>query len=154
MRERIPPGEVFSMSANPAPSRGFDAETMLRRVPAEFASHYNRRDLHKLVSLFCDDGICMPPFRAAAQGHAALRKLYEETFQQQDPQSLKIQPARVEYDDNVAFQHGTYALSVRLPDGTRVDDHGKWLCTLRRERNDQWRIAGLCWNTDLDLLNR
>jgi ketosteroid isomerase-like protein len=143
------------MSANPAvPSRELDLETTLRRVPAEFASHYNRRDLQKLVSLFCDDGISMPPFHPAGQGHANLRKLYEEAFQQQDPHNLKIEVGRVEYDDNVAFDHGTYSVSLRLPDGTRMDDHGKWICTLRRERNDQWRIAGLCWNTDLDLLNR
>jgi ketosteroid isomerase-like protein len=143
------------MSANPAvPSCEFDVETILRRVPAEFASHHNRRDLQKIVSLFCDDGISMPPFRQSGHGHANLRRLYEETFQQQDPRNLKIEVSRVEYDDNVAFDYGTYSLNLRLPDGTRMDDHGKWICTLRRERNDQWRIAGLCWNTDLDLLNR
>ncbi len=143
------------MSANPAvPSPGLDMETILRRVPAEFASQYNRRDLQKLVSLFCDDGISMPPFRHAAQGHAALRKLYDEVLQQTDPHHLKIETSHVEYDDNVAFNHGSYSVNLRLPDGTRMDDHGKWICTLRRERNDQWRIAGLCWNTDLDLLNR
>ncbi|MGE0405996.1 MAG: nuclear transport factor 2 family protein [Candidatus Korobacteraceae bacterium] len=127
---------------------------MLRRVPAEFALHYNRRETQKLVSLFCDDGVCMPPFRAAAQGHAALRKLYEETFQQMDPRDLRIEISHVEYDDNAAFEHGTCTLNVRLPDGSRLDDRGKWIATFRRERNDQWRLAGLCWNSDLDLLNR
>jgi ketosteroid isomerase-like protein len=143
------------MSANPAAhSRGLDAEAMLRRVPAEFALYYNRRDLQKLVSLFCDDGASMPPFRQASHGHAGLRKFYQEEFEQSDPQNLRLETSHVEYDDNVAFDHGSYALNFRLPDGSRIDDHGKWICTLRRERNDQWRIAGLCWNTNLDLLNR
>ena len=45
---------------------------------------------------------------------------------------------------------GTFAMNVRTPKGTRLDDKGKWIVALRRE-NGMWRIVGHCFNTDLSI---
>ncbi len=97
------------MSAHPAvPARRPDHDAALRRVAFEFVTHYNNRDTHRVVSLFTDDGTTMPPFRPSAQGHGELRRCYDQLFAQFDPRNLKIEITHVEFDDNTAFEHGTY----------------------------------------------
>jgi uncharacterized protein (TIGR02246 family) len=141
------------MAAKPTPVPALDPEQAIRALAKEFQTHYNARDIEKLLALFTDDGRLLVPHRDAAQGRAALRSAMQEGFNQYDPRNTVIEPTHVEYAGDVAFSIGHHTNNVRLPDGTRIDDRSKWVTTLRREFG-KWKLVALIYNTDLPVPGR
>ena len=138
------------MAAKPTPVPALDPEQAIRALATEFETHYNARNIEKLVSLFTSDGRLMPEFRQVAQGRDELRTMLEEGFQKHDPLNTVIETQHVEYSEDTAFSIGTCSNNIRMPDGTRRDDRTKWVTALRRERG-QWKLVALINNTDLPM---
>ncbi len=134
----------------PQQTFGSTDEYLIRSIPDDFMHYHHARNINKLMSLFADDGRIMGPFRPSTQGRTGLRKALELGFKQYDQKNLKLATIYVEVSGHVAFGFGTYEVSVMLPTGRRIDDHGKWLVTLRRIAT-VWKIVAQCWNTDLPL---
>lgn len=141
------------MAAKPTPVPALDPEQAIRALAKEFETHYNARDMEKLLALFTDDGRLLAPYREAVQGYPALRSMMQEGFNQYDPRNTVIEATHVEYSGDIAFSIGTSTNNVRLPDGTRIDDRGKWVTTLRRKLG-QWKLVALIYNTDLPVPGR
>jgi ketosteroid isomerase-like protein len=119
------------MSTSPGtPSLLADDEHLIRAVPEDFLRYYEARDIDKLLSLFCDDGRVLAPFRPAGQGKAGLRHLFQSSFAQFDPKHLKLITIYVEVSGPLAFGYGSYQMNLRLPNGKRIDDRGKWVASL------------------------
>jgi len=135
---------------SPGQSCRIDDEHQIRAIPEDFARYYEARDVEKIVSLFSDDGRVLAPFRPAGQGKTGLRHNFNTSFAQFDPKDLKLTTIYVEVCGHVAFGYGSYEMSVKLPNGKRVEDHGKWLASLRRV-GSTWRMVAQCWNSDLPL---
>ena len=133
------------------PSQHFTDEYLIRAIPDEFIQHYQSRNTSKLMKMFTEDGRILAPFRFGGQGKTALREALDLGFSQYDHRNLKLTTIYVEVSGHIAFGFGHYALSVRLPAGKRLNDHGKWLVTLRRVATN-WKIVALCWNSDLPLI--
>lgn len=127
-----------------------EAEQAIRALAQEYVKHYNARDVEKLVTLFTKDGRTLAPYRPLAEGTAAVRQALQQSISDYDPRDLKVETTRVEVDGNIAFSLGTFTMNVRTPKGTRLDDKGKWIVTMRRE-SGMWRIVGHCFNTDLPI---
>ena len=127
-----------------------DDEHLIRAVPEDFVRYYDARDIDKIVSLFCEDGRVLAPFRPAAQGRMGLRHLFNSSFTQFDPKELKLMTIYVEVCGHIAFGYGSYEMNVKLPNGKRIVDRGKWVASLRR-LSGTWKMVTQCWNTDLPL---
>ncbi len=126
-------------------------EYLIRAIPDDFMQYHQARNISKLIKLFADDGRIMAPFRLAGQGKAGLREALHRGFSQYDQKNLRLTTIYVEVCGHVAFGFGSYNISVKLPTGTRLDDHGQWLVTLRRIATN-WKMVALCWNSDLPLI--
>lgn len=141
------------MTAQPTPAPALDPERDIRALAKEFETHYNARDIDRLLALFADDGQLLVPNRDRAQGQVVLRAMFQEVFSQFDPRHNVIETTHVEHSGDIAFSIGYHTSNVRLPDGTRIDDRGKWVTALRRELG-KWKLVGLIYNTDLPLPSR
>ncbi len=127
-----------------------DSETAIRALAKEFETCYNARDIEKLLLLFTDDARLLVPNHDPVQGHVAIRALLQEGFDQFDPVSNVIEPEHVEHAGDIGFSMGRHMNNVRLPDGNRMEDHGKWVTALRREHG-QWKLVALIYNTNLPM---
>lgn len=136
------------MATMPKPTTG--AEQAIRALAQEYVTHFNARDVDKVVALFASDGRTFAPFRPPAQGTAALRQVLQQSISEYDPRDLKVETTHVEVDGNIAFSFGTFAMNMRTPKGQRLDDKGKWITTLRQE-GGTWRIVGHCFNSDVPI---
>lgn len=125
-------------------------EQMIRGLAQEWTRHAAARSVDNLVNMFVDDGMDMAPFRALAKGKAALRQALQDVFEQYDLRDLKAQTTYVQVSGDTAFSVGTFTANVKLPNGKRIDDQGKWVVTLRRV-GATWKIVAHCWNTDLPI---
>jgi ketosteroid isomerase-like protein len=137
------------MSTFPRPGHATDDEHFIRTIPVDFARYYEARDVDQLATLFSDDGRVLAPFRPVGQGRMGLRDTFKTSFVQYDPKDLKLVTIFVEVCGHVAYGYGTYSMNIKLPNGTRVDDRGKWLACLRRVTS--WKMVAQCWNSDLPL---
>ncbi len=141
------------MAAQPTPLPKLDEDQAIRALVGEFETHYNARDIEKLLALFTDDGRLLLPHCEAVQGHDAIRNLMLEGFVQFDPRDTVIEPAHIEFSGEIAFCIGYSKHNVRFFYGRRVDERRKWVSGLRREHG-QWKLAALIYNTDLPMPRR
>ena len=126
-------------------------EYLIRCIPDDFIRYHQARNIPKLMKMFADDGRILAPFRISHQGKTGLREALATGFSQYDQKNLKLTTIYVEVSGHVAFGFGTYEISLKLPTGKRLSDHGKWLVTLRRIATN-WKMVALCWNSNLPLL--
>jgi len=105
-------------------------------------------DWTKLVGLFTEDCIVMPPNGPEVQGRAAFSSFI-------DSMGLEVYTHKIEFhevggQDDFAFARGKYAESFTVNDveGT-IEDSGKVLATLRRQADGSWRFSCWMWNSDL-----
>lgn len=138
------------MATFPKPSPGADAERAIRTLAADWVKHHNGRNMDKLLSVYSNDARMLAPHRPSDHGASGLRQYYEDQFRDQDPRDSTVEVEYVEAGDDIAFSTGKYTVNVRLPDGKRLDDHGKWTVVLRRIGTG-WRVVAHCWNTDLPM---
>ncbi len=128
-------------------------EQIIRALAQEYVGYHNTRNIEKLVTLFSKDGHLFAPYHPLAQGRDSLRDALKLFMTEYDPRDLKVETTHVEVDGNVAFSFGTFTINLQTPEGTRLDDKGKWIVALRRE-DGVWRIVGHCYNTDLPITTR
>ncbi len=126
-------------------------EYLIRAITDDFIQHHQTRNISKLLKLFADDGRIMAPFHLSGDGKSGLREALHTGFSQYDQKNLKLTTIYVEVSGHIAFGFGSYSVGLKLPKGKRIDDHGKWLITLRRIATN-WKIVAVCWNSDLPLI--
>ena len=56
--------------------------------------------------------------------------------------------AEVAKSGELGFTAGTYEDSFMGPDGKRVSEKGKYLCTWRKQKDGTWKATHDMWNTD------
>jgi ketosteroid isomerase-like protein len=137
------------MSASPSvPLRGPDLEIEFQRLEDEFALAFNKGDFEKLGSFYTPDAIVLPPNHSIVQGAVNIPDFMRE-LHQMGAKDLKLEVTRVEQFLDTALEIGRYSVLLRRPDGSSIQDRGKFMVLRRRLPNNQWRIFGDAWNSDL-----
>jgi len=100
------------------------------------------------LALYTEDAIQLPPNQAALQGKAAIQAWYEAfpPFSNFQEQSLEI-----EGQADLAYNRGTYSMTVTPPGAAPIEDRGKYLTIYRKQADGSWKIARVMFNSDLPL---
>jgi len=100
------------------------------------------------LALYTEDAIQLPPNQAALQGKAAIQAWYEAfpPFSNFQEQSLEI-----EGQADLAYERGTYSMTVTPPGAAPIEDRGKYLTIYRKQADGSWKIARVMFNSDLPL---
>lgn len=121
-------------------------EAVFRAASTTWASAYNAGDVDRIVALYADDAILMPPNAPAATDHAAMR-----AFLTQDRAASKSAGLTLHLKDqgagasgNLGWHAGTYTMTDAS--GETVDA-GKWVETWRKA-DGKWLIIRDIWNSD------
>ena len=59
-----------------------------------------------------------------------------------------LQQSTVEGSEDLAFVHGTYTMTLVMPDGTAVPDAGKYLEIRRRQPDGRWLLSHDMFSSD------
>lgn len=125
-------GEQFTMG---------DGEA-IRRLDAEFVKNFNAKDLDKILAMYSDNSVFMPPNRPLLKGREPLKSFYNEMFGRGSV-NLRMEPGEVGGHGSIGFQNGTYTL-----DAGDTHDRGKFLMVMRR-MNGNWKYEQTIWSSDL-----
>lgn len=110
---------------------------------------FNTGNYDQASALFAPDGVLMSP----NQTQVATNKLIERTLQnfaETGYQDVRFETTRVECSGDIAVEIGRYRFTVHRPDGSNIQDEGKFLATWRRM--GAWRILASSWSSNLPAL--
>jgi len=125
------------------------AADVIRQIGNDWAQHWNARDLDQVVTAYADDAVYLPPHHEAVHGRDAIRE-YLQVPLGHGVTDLAFDVTYIKQSGNVAWDVGTYRMSVPQSDGTKREDHGKYLTVWKRV-GTQWLIAADAWSSDLPL---
>jgi ketosteroid isomerase-like protein len=122
--------------------------TAIRQADENDMKLMNAKDWKGDLVLYEEDSIVLPPNQAPVQGKAAIQAWDEAfpPFSNFEEQSLEI-----EGRGNLAYDRGTYSMTVTPAGAAAIEDHGKYLTIWRKQAGGLWKISRIIYNSDLPL---
>jgi ketosteroid isomerase-like protein len=120
----------------------------IRQADANDMKLMNAKDWKGDLALYTDDAIQLLPNQAAVQGKAAMQAWLEAfpPFSDFKEESLEIQG-----QGDLAYDRGTYSMTVMPPGLAPIEDHGKYLTIWRKQADGSWKVTHAMFNSDLPL---
>ena len=133
-------------AAAAAPAELSEADRLaIQQSSDTFVQNVRAGDFAAVAALYTPDAIVMPPNAPSATGRAAIEQLLGAF----PPMSaFELNSATVDGRGDLAFVHGTYIMTMSMPDGTAVTDTGKYI-EIRRRQDGRWLISHDIFNSDL-----
>jgi ketosteroid isomerase-like protein len=120
----------------------------IQAATTELLAAVNSSDDGRLLAVWSNDGILMPPNHAAIRGRAELQKYFKERFSGTRFR-FSFRLSDIQLAGDVAFERLAYtALIWPAEGGPPVEDAGKGLHVYRRQPDGSWKLALDIWNSD------
>jgi uncharacterized protein (TIGR02246 family) len=124
-----------------------NAASTIRRIGEEWARHWNTNDVEGVVAAYAEDAVYLPPHHEAVHGRDAIRE-YLKAPLSHGVSDLAFEVTYIKQQGPIAWDVGTYRMNIPQTDGTKREDHGKYL-TVWRRMGKGWLIAADAWSSDL-----
>ena len=136
---------LFLVVATVASAQTSDEEA-IKALIEEVQVCYNDGDPARLMALWADDGVSMPPGVPALSGMAAIMAS-EERGMAENSYELVIAIEEVVVLGDWAFARGTYTNTlIATAGGEPFPQDGKWMFIPQRQGDGSWKIARSIWN--------
>ena len=132
-------------AAPPAVDTAAD-ETALKAATSTWLAAYNAGDVEKMVALYAEDAVLMPPHAPVANGHAAIRAFLTADTAGAKAAGIKLVPgpATAGVAGDTGWESGSY--TVRDAAGATVDS-GSYL-SVSHKSNGKWLYHRDTYNSD------
>jgi uncharacterized protein (TIGR02246 family) len=123
-----------------------DRRVIQELYPA-FRKHAIDRDFARLVELYTDDAVVLPPNHPVIRGREAIAG-YMATFP--PVAALRFEVDEIDGRDDVAYVIGRYEMTLLPPDRQQpVHDRGKFIEIRLRQPDGRWLLHRDTFNSDL-----
>jgi ketosteroid isomerase-like protein len=122
-------------------------QAAIRQRNQEFVDAFNAKEVAKILSIYAENSVFMPPNRPIIRGPEALKNFYTELLNQ-GAQNLRLDVSEISGHGPLAYQTGPYELDYAPQAGPSRHDRGKYLFVLR-SLSGTWRLEYTMWNSDL-----
>jgi uncharacterized protein (TIGR02246 family) len=135
-------------SAPPATDTAAD-EAAIKAATRTWLEAYNAGDVEKIVALYTDDAVLMPPHAPVANGHAGIRAFLTADTAGAKAAGVKLVPgaSTAGVAGDTGWESGTY--TVTNASGAAVDS-GSYL-SVSRKSNGKWLYYRDTYNSDRPL---
>ncbi len=124
-----------------------NAAATIRRAGEDWARHWNAGELDEVAALYAEDAVYLPPHHEAVHGRDAIREYLKAPIRH-GVSDLAFDVTYIKQQGPVAWDVGTYRMTVPHADGTKKEDHGKYLSVWKRVGRN-WLLAADAWSSDL-----
>ena len=122
------------------------APTPQFKVSMDLASALRARDLAKVMDLFTDDAVVMPPGQDLIAGRKPIEAAVKELMAKNAVQ-VAIVSIGSTGSETLGLDAGLYELTVKPSEGVAKKDRGKYLAVVRQDAEGRWRLTHLSWNS-------
>jgi len=146
-------GTMITLSAcapaAPPPVDTAAEEAAVKAVTAAWLDAYNAGDVEKIVAMYAEDAVLMPPHAAVATGHAGIRAFLTTDAAAAKAAGVKLVPgaATAGVAGDTGWESGSY--TVANASGATVDS-GSYL-SVSRKSNGKWLLVRDIYNSDRPL---
>jgi uncharacterized protein (TIGR02246 family) len=122
--------------------------TAIRQLAADWRQGWIDGDVAFVLSLYTNDPVLMPSGQPAVFGIDAIRPMYEVAMGAVDLDS-RYEIRDIEVSGDLGYFWCTYTLMATPKEGGETFEvDGKYLCIVKRQADDTWKIARLIDNSD------
>jgi len=114
----------------------------IRQVASDLATAFNAKDMDKILALYTENSVFMPPNKPLLRGRDPLKSFYNGLLTG-GSHDLQITVDDVAGHGPIAYESGTYSMM----NGER-HDRGKFLFILRNMAG-KWKMEYTSWSSDL-----
>jgi uncharacterized protein (TIGR02246 family) len=114
----------------------------IRQVSADLETAFNAKDVDKILSLYTENSVFMPPNKPVLRGRDPLRSFYNGLLSG-GSHDLKVTVDDVAGHGPIAYESGSYSMM-----NGETHDRGKFLFILR-DMAGTWKIEYTSWSSDL-----
>jgi len=115
----------------------------IRSNTASLTSAFNQKEVERIVALYDDNSVFMPPNAPVLRGRDPLKSFYGGLVAK-GAADLRMEVESVAGHGPLGYESGTYTIAYQ--GGGR--DRGKYLRVLRK-MNETWRAEYTIWSSDL-----
>ena len=119
----------------------------IRQKNQEFVEAFNAKQIPKILGLYAENSVFMPPNMPVIRGKDSLKGFYTDLLAQ-GAGNLRLDVTEVAGHGPIAYQTGPYELEYKPETGAPRRDRGKYLFVLRNMAGT-WRLSYTMWNSDL-----
>jgi len=119
----------------------------ISRVSSAYEAANNAEDLAKLIALYTDDAVEMPPNAPAIRGRSAIESFYKGLFAEMDGKAT-LTPIESAISGPIGYEIGTFSQTMKTKNGQTTDDVGKYMVLLKQGADKQWQVAYVIYNSD------
>jgi uncharacterized protein (TIGR02246 family) len=131
-----------------AQQKGAD-EAAIAKIRTAYQTAAGGQDAAGMARLFAADGVEMPPNAPAATGRAAIEAFHKGFAKQWMMHGMTITPTATRVIGDTAYDIGTYKQQIMSnATGAIVDDKGKYIVLLKKDRAGNWAISHAIYNSD------
>jgi ketosteroid isomerase-like protein len=129
-------------------TRAADA-TKIRDLDAQWSKSAVAHDLDATVSYYADDASVLPPNAPIATGKAAIRAVWATMVVPDVSVSWQSGKVEVSLSGDLAYDMGTYQMTMKDPEGKSMTDHGKFVEVWKKQPDKTWKTVADIFNSDL-----
>jgi uncharacterized protein (TIGR02246 family) len=141
---------MWGCAPQAAPDTREADERAIRELDIECSKAGAAKDVERYMSCFADDASVFEPGRPVVTGRDAIRKGTDALFAIPGF-SLSFQVAKVVVarSGDLAYSHGTYAMTMNDAKGKPVNEKGKFVTAYRKQPDGKWKVVADIFNSDL-----
>ena len=104
--------------------------------------------IEKQAAFYAEDALSMPPNESPIKG----KKAITEWMTAMSKSGVKITAAKfttenVEAGGKIAYETGSYEMSMEIPGLGKVDDTGNYVSIWKQQEDGSWKVQAETWNS-------
>jgi ketosteroid isomerase-like protein len=120
----------------------------IRNNIAEFNAGITTGDIDRIMAVWANDCIRIPPNQPATSGKEVLRSIYQKVSDQETVQEDYV-VKNIDVSGNLAFAHLTYsAVGTPKAGGEPFKEDGNWIIIFRKQPDDKWKRSYSIWSNE------
>jgi len=141
-------GTAFAQQAGAGGAQ--KADPAIVKISDAYLAAVKARDAAKVVELYKEDAVEMPPHQKPVRGRANIQAYYQQQFKGEQAQfsDLRLQRTEARTSGDVGYDTGQYSQRITPRGGKPIDDSGNYIVILH-QTGGQWRVAHVIYNSHL-----
>ncbi|MFQ5946580.1 MAG: YybH family protein [Anaerolineae bacterium] len=124
-----------------------DVRQAIEAASTEFAEAFNRGDAAAVAALYTEDAKVLPPNSEMVDGKQAIQEFWSGAMEM-GIRDFALKTVDVGFNDDLAYEMGTYTLNIQPEGGQATTDTGKYVVVWTRQGDGSWKLAVDIWNSN------